>query len=37
MLAQELHKQVFKKLKRRKFYARLKDNIRAADLAKMGS
>ena len=33
----ELHKPVIKKLKRRKVYARFKDNIWAADLAEMGS
>ena len=32
-LAEELHKSAIKKLKRRKFYARVKDNIWAADLA----
>ena len=37
VIAEELHKPVIKKLKRRKVYARLKDNIWAADLAKMGS
>ena len=36
-LAEELHKPVIKKLKRRKVYARYKDNIWAADLAEMGS
>ena len=36
-LAEELHKPVIKKIKRRKVYARFKDNIWAADLAKMGS
>ena len=35
-LAQELHKPVIRKLKRRKDYARSKDNIWAVDLAKMG-
>ena len=35
-LAQELHKPVIKKLKRR-VYARCKDNIWATDLAEMGS
>ena len=34
--SQELHKPVIKKLKRRKVYARFKDNIWAADLAEMG-
>ena len=34
--SQELHKPVIKKLKRRKAYARFKDNIWAADLAEMG-
>ena len=36
-LAQDLHKPVIKKLKRRKFYARIKDDIWVADLAKMES
>ena len=36
-LAEELHKPVIKKFKRRKVYARFKDNIWAADLVKMGS
>ena len=36
-LAEELHKPVIKKFKRRKVYARFKDNIWAADLAEMGS
>ena len=36
-LAQELHKSVIKKFKRRKVYSRFKDNILAADLAQMGS
>ena len=36
-LAQELHKPVMKKPKRRKIYERFKDNIWAADLAEMGS
>ena len=36
-LAEELHKPVMKKFKRRKVYARFKDNIWAADLAEMGS
>ena len=36
VLAQELHKTVIKKFKRRKVYARFKDNIRDADLAEMG-
>ena len=36
MLAQELHKKVIAKLKRRKIYARFKDNIWVADLAEMG-
>ena len=36
-LAEELHKPVIKKLKRRKVYARFKDNIWAADLAEMES
>ena len=34
--AEELHKPVIKKLKRR-FYAGFRDNIWAADLAEMGS
>ena len=34
-LAEELHKPVIKKFKRRKVYARFKDNIWAADLDKM--
>ena len=36
-LAEELHKPVIKKLKRRKVYARFKDNIWATDLSEMGS
>ena len=36
-LAEELHKPVTKKFKRRKVYARFKDNIWAADLAEMES
>ena len=36
-LAQELHKSVIKTFKRRKVYARFKDNIWAVDLAEMGS
>ena len=36
-LAEELHKLVIKKFKRRKVYARFKDNIWAADLAEMES
>ena len=36
-LAEELHKPVIKKFKRRKFYARFKANIRAADLAEIES
>ena len=36
-LAKELHKPVVKKFKRRKAYAKFKDNIRAADLAQMES
>ena len=36
-LAKELHKSKIKKCKRRKVYARFKDNIWAADLAEMGS
>ena len=34
-LAEELHKPVTKKFKRRKVYARFKDNIQATDLAEM--
>ena len=33
----ELHKQVIKKFKRGKIYAKFKDNVWAADLAEMGS
>ena len=36
-LAEELHKPVINKFKRRKVCARFKDNIWAADLAEMGS
>ena len=36
-LAEELRKPVIKKFKKRKVYARFKDNIWAADLAEMGS
>ena len=36
-LAQELHKPVIEKIKRRKVYARFQDNIWAADLAEMES
>ena len=36
-LAKELHKPVIKKFKRRKVYARFKDNIQATDLTEMGS
>ena len=36
-LTEELHKPVIKKFKRRKVYARFKDNIWAVDLAEMGS
>ena len=36
-LAEEVHKSVIKKFKRRKVYARFKDNSWAADLAKMES
>ena len=36
-VAEELHKSVIKKFKRRKVYARFKDNIWAVDLAEMGS
>ena len=35
-LAQELHKPVIKKFKRRKVYARFKDNIWVADVAEIG-
>ena len=35
--AQELHKPVIKRLKRKKIYAKFKDNIWAADLAELGS
>ena len=35
-LAQELHKPVMKRFKRRRVYARFKDNIWAANLAEMG-
>ena len=35
-LAEELHKPVITKFKRRKVYARFKDNIWTADLAEMG-
>ena len=35
-LAEELLKTVIKKFKRRKVYARFKDNIWTADLAEMG-
>ena len=37
VLAQELHKPLIQKIKRRKVYTRFKDNIWAVDLAKMGS
>ena len=37
LLSEELHKPVIKKFKRRKAFARIKDKIHAADLAKMGS
>ena len=37
VLAQELHKPVIKKFKKRKAYARFKDNIWVADLTEMGS
>ena len=37
MLVQELHKAVIKKLKRRKVYARFKNNIWVTDLAGIGS
>ena len=36
-LAEELQEPVIKKFKKTKVYARFKDNIRAADLAEMGS
>ena len=36
-LAEELQKPVIRKIKRRKVYARFKDNIWAANLAEMGS
>ena len=36
-LAEELHKPVIKKFKRRKVYARFKDNIWTADLVEMES
>ena len=36
-LAEELHKPVTKKFKRRKVYARFKDNFQAAVLTEMGS
>ena len=36
-IAQKLHELVIKKFKRRKVYARFKDNSWAADLAEMGS
>ena len=36
-LAQGLHKPLIKKFKRRKVYARFKDNIWVSDLAEMGS
>ena len=35
-LAEELHKLVIKKFKRRKFYGRFKENIWAADLTEIG-
>ena len=37
VLAQELHKPMIKKFKRRKVYPRFKDNIWAAHLAEMES
>ena len=37
VLPRELHKPVIKRFKRRKVYARFKDNIWAADLVEMGS
>ena len=36
-LAEEFHKPVIKNFKRRKVYARFRNNIRAADLAEMES
>ena len=36
-LAEELHKPIIKKFKKRKVYARFKGNIQATDLAEMGS
>ena len=36
VLAQELHKPVNKKFKRRKMYLRFEDNVSAADLAEIG-
>ena len=36
-LSQELHKLIMKRFKRRRVYAKFKDNIWAADLAEMGS
>ena len=36
-LAQELHKSVIKTFKRRKIYARFKENIQTADIAEMES
>ena len=36
-LVEELHKPVIEKFKRRKVYARFKENIWATDLAEMGS
>ena len=36
-IAKELHKPVIKKIKKRKVYARFKDNVWAADLAEMES
>ena len=35
--AEDLHKPIIKKLKRRKVYVKFKDNIWAADLAEMES
>lgn len=37
VLVRELHKPVIKELKRRKFFAKFKDNIWAADLIDMES
>ena len=37
IVAQKLHKQMIKKFKRRKVFARFKGDIWAADVAEMGS